>query len=786
MLDELTATDISQHFINDVTQDPNHNYDKLHDHVKALRDKYMPLRYEKFHKHRHKKNQWMTYGILRSIKYRDEIYITYKKSPQNSAEYYTLKNNLRVFNSILKRVIREAKMNYYNDVFEKNKRNIKAIWKTISEIICKSNNQRKILDKIIVDSNAITDPQEICNRFNEFFVGIGPKLANKINTENKKVFSAYITRRILTSFTFTLVNQDEVKMCISSLKTKTSCGIDGISVKFLKFLSPALIKPLSFIINQSLVTGIFPTKLKIAKVLPLFKKEDPTLMDNYRPVSLLPSISKVFEKIVFNQLYKYFQDNKLFYPSQYGFREGHSTEMAALELTDRILQDIDSKYISLAIFMDLSKAFDTLDHTILLNKLNYYGIGGNELNWFSSYLSNRQQYVEINGLSSTLRTLQTGVPQGSILGPLLFLIYMNDIPQASSHFKFILYADDTTLFSTIQFQSTVANIDINQELTRVHDWLAVNRLSLNVKKTKYIVFHAINKATDGLFSELHIDGINIERVTSFNFLGIHFNEHMLLKTHIDTIGCKLAKLSGVLNRLKRYLPEYVLRTLYCSMVQSRLTYGILAWGFYHYRLEKIQNRIIRIISRSKYNAPTRPIFKAFELLTIHDLFSLNCLRFLYNYKNKKLPTYFCELTYTPRSDIHDYDTRYADLIDIESTRTVMAEKCIRVHLGNVMNDTPNIIMEKINTHSIYGFVFSIKRYYLDSYWDKLFIEICPTHKVEYMNMNIYQIVKSWVLVDYVPHFLSSSSSPSPHQYVSIKVRYMSNIFLFSPSNSPMT
>ena len=437
-------------------------------------------------------------------------------------------------------------------------------------------------------------------------------------------------------------------------------------------------------------------------------------MDNYRPVSLLPSISKLFEKIVFNQLYKYFQDNKLFYPSQYGFREGHSTEMAALELTDRILQDIDTKHISLAIFMDLSKAFDTLDHTILLSKLSYYGIGGNELNWFSSYLSDRQQYVEINGISSTLPSLKTGVPQGSILGPLLFLIYMNDIPQASSHFKFILYADDTTLFSTIQLQSA-SDTDINQELIRVHDWLAVNRLSLNIKKTKYIIFHAINKSTDGLFSELRIDGINIERVTTFNFLGIHFNEHMLWKTHIDTIASKLAKLSGVLNKLKHYLPEYVLRTLYCSMVQSRLTYGILAWGFYYYRLEKIQNRIIRIISRSKYNAPTKPIFKVFDLLTINDLFNLNRLRFLYNYKNKNLPTYFCELSYTPRSDIHDHDTRYADLIDIESTRTVMAEKCIRIHLGKVINETPNVIMEKIKTHSIYGFVFYIKRCYLDSY-----------------------------------------------------------------------
>ena len=172
-----------------------------------------------------------------------------------------------------------------------------------------------------------------------------------------------------------------------------------------------------------------------------------------------------------------------------------------------------------------------------------------------------------------------------------------------------------------------------QELICIHDWLAVDRLSLNVKKTKYIVFHAINKATDGLFSELYIDGINIERVTSVNFLGIHFNEHMMWKTHIDIIGCKLAKLPGLLNRLKRYLPKYVLRTLYCGMVQSMLTYGILAWGFYHHWLEKIQNRIKRIISRNKYNAATRPIFKAFELLTINDLFSLNCLRLLYNYKS---------------------------------------------------------------------------------------------------------------------------------------------------------
>ena len=210
-------------------------------------------------------------------------------------------------------------------------------------------------------------------------------------------------------------------------------------------------------------------------------------MDNYRPVSLLPSIFKVLEKVAFDQLYRYFQDNNLFYPSQYVFRREHSTEFATLELTDIILQDIDARHLSLTVFMDLSKAFDTLDHSILLTKLKYYGIQENELMWFSSYLTNRQQYVELNGISSDLKPLFTGVPQGSILGPLLFWIYMNDIQQSSQYFKYILYADDTTSFTTVQFRSAT-QIDINNELSNAHNWLAVNKLSLNVKKINTFSF----------------------------------------------------------------------------------------------------------------------------------------------------------------------------------------------------------------------------------------------------------------------------------------------------------
>ena len=269
-------------------------------------------------------------------------------------------------------------------------------------------------------------------------------------------------------------------------------------------------------------------------------------MDNYRPISLLTSISKLFKKVVFTQLYDYFHKNQLFFPSQYCFRKLHSTEFAALELTDRILKDIDDRDVSLAIFMDLSKAFDTLDHHILLKKLNYYGFEGPALDWFSSYLTGRQQHVELNGVSSSFSQLSTGVPQRSILGPLLFLIYMNDIPNASTFFKYVLYADDTTLFSTINI-SAGATHEINNHLSKVYDWLGVNKLSLNVKKTKYIVFHAINKNIEGVIPELSINGIIIERVQNFNYLGIFLNEHMFWKTHIDIVANKLIKFSGILN-----------------------------------------------------------------------------------------------------------------------------------------------------------------------------------------------------------------------------------------------
>ena len=282
---------------------------------------------------------------------------------------------------------------------------------------------------------------------------ISPKLGRNSPVQSTHPASppldSYLKKPCLSSFKFEYTNPDRIENIIGNLKPKSSAGLDNISSKILKEISDIISSPLIIIINQSLCSGIFPSRLKIAKILPLFKKDDNRFFENYRPISLLSSVSKIFERIAFNQLYDYFISNDLLFEGQYGFRDKHSTELAASELIDRFSKEIDNKKVSLSIFLDLSNAFDTLDHDILLSKLEYYGIKSTSLKWFASYLRGRSQNVDSDGLHSSVRSIKTGVPQGSILGPLLFMIYMNDINISSQKLNFILYADDTTLIFSV-------------------------------------------------------------------------------------------------------------------------------------------------------------------------------------------------------------------------------------------------------------------------------------------------------------------------------------------------
>ena len=359
---------------------------------------------------------------------------------------------------------------------------------------------------------------------------------------------------------------------------------------------------------------------------------------------------------------------------------------------------MDNKKIPSSIFLDLSKAFDTLDHTVLIQKLHYYGIKDTALNCFRSYLTKITQYVECNGVSSSIKEIETGVPQGSILGPLLFIIYMNDIHTVSDNLNFILYADDTLSSPICSFTSQcngnieLVSVLINSELNKIADWLAVNKLSLNVQKTKFMIFHYRQRIlTENDIPHLMINNTLIEQVTEFNFLGLTVNEFMNWNSHTQKIANKVSRTLGVLNRLKRYLPISGMKLMYDSLILSHIQFVITNWGFELGRISKLQKRALRIMTNSRYHAHTEPLFKQLHLLKVKDIFDVQCLKFWYKFVNNELPNYFRNI-FTYNHELHDFETRNRD----------------RLHLYQHLID-------KMKTHSMYSVAHHIKFYLIDLY-----------------------------------------------------------------------
>lgn len=466
----------------------------------------------------------------------------------------------------------------------------------INQIIGKNKDKTNVIDCLRVGELEISSSHEITNHLADYFANVGKTFANKIPPSRKKI-KQYLNEMKSCSNTLFLspVTEAEVDGLIRKLPNKTSSGYDSINNVLVKKVRIAIVKPLTIIFNNSITSGVFPTNMKYADVIPLHKSKDKRLATNYRPISLLIVISKLLEKIMHKRTYEFLQKNNLIYDSQYGFREKHSCENAVSELVGEITKNLELNKSTIAIFLDLSKAFDTLNHEVLLNKLDKYGIRGTSLDWYRSYLTGRQMRTKCNITSSEnteyseFIEVEYGAPQGSCLGPLLFLIFTNDLHSQLQHTHCILFADDTTVYKghhDIRFLKWC----LEEDLLMLSDWFRANQLTLNLGKTVGMLF--TNKKNISV--ELSILGSSIPFVNETKFLGVWIDKRLNWDSHINRLNLKLNQNKNLLHRGKNLLKTATKKLVYYAHLYSHITYGIVVWGNQAHKtqlqkLQRIQN-----------------------------------------------------------------------------------------------------------------------------------------------------------------------------------------------------
>lgn len=539
---------------------------------------------------------------------------------------------------------------------------MKKSWKILKDVINRKK-QSASCSRFKIDDVVTSDKKRISNGFNDFYINVGSNLAKKIPNSDKKP-QDFIKGINEKSMYVENVTQNDVVKIFASLKSASS-GWDGISLDAIKKSFACFIEPLTHCMNLSLMSGIVPNELKIARVIPLFKSGDISLFSNYRPVSILPLFSKILERLMYVRLLSFVNENGLLYKFQFGFREGHSPELALIYLIDKISNSLENGEYVLGVFLDFSKAFDTVNHEILFGKLEMYGVRGIALKWFKSYLHNRFQYVVYNGQKSDKKLITCGVPQGSILGPLLFLLYINDLADVSDKLFALLFADDSNMFITGK------NIDelidsMNIEMEKVIDWLNVNKLSLNLKKTHYMIFRK-RRAKVEIKNKLCINGTVISMERKTKFLGIYIDENLLFKDHVMYVKGKLSRSLGILYKSKKFFDSETLLMLYNSFIYPHFTYCLAVWGntcrSYLSPIISLQDKAIRLISGAKRDHDMSTLYNKYKLLEFGRIYLYSVQCFMYKFHHNLLPKVFDNF-FIRNSEVHQRDTKSRQLLHV--------------------------------------------------------------------------------------------------------------------------
>ena len=528
---------------------------------------------------------WITNDIISYIDRKHILFRQYRRGYITFNEYNNYKNMCTM-------LLKQAKVSYFKLKFDAAVGDIKKTWKNLKYLI-NFNKQKDRIAEIKTDTETLTEPLNVADAFNAHYCTVAEKLDGEIPMSNKSALH-YMGTSLGNSFFVSPCTGGEVKNIINSFATK-GCSLSEVPVYVYKQMSNIVCDTIAQLFNDSVQNGQFPECLKTARVIPVYKGGDKSKVINYRPISTLPFLAKLFERLMYKRLVSFLNANDVLYSKQFGFRSKSCTADAILEFTDFAYSVLQSKEYLLTVYLDFSKAFDTVNRTILTKKLHHIGIRGRGLDWFSSYLDSRRQYVSINQSHSHVREINMGVPQGSILGPVLFLIYINDMHKSSSVLKFIHFADDTTVFAAGSNLRELSRL-INRELINVDNWLRINRLSLNVKKTFCMTI--TNQSTADART-LYMRRKIIKQTNTVKFLGVMLDDRLSFTSHVSHIVKKISRVIGMLYRVCHCIPHKQMKNLYYSLIYPHIMYCIPVWGRASVgglkTVQRVQRRALKLV-----------------------------------------------------------------------------------------------------------------------------------------------------------------------------------------------
>ena len=663
-----------------------------------LYETFFPIK-SRIAKHKEIIKPWVTHSLVKRIKIRDRLG---KKANKGKVNINVYKN----FRNLVTKQLRDAKAIFFHAEFYKFKDDIKKTWGTINDTI----KNKKTSNNIFISENNIdVEERNIPSKFCDYFTTIADKLVSELPTSNVDPKS-YLKNRITKSFLMSPIFNDEIEKSIVELKDN-GCGLYKFSTKVLIAVRKDISVILSHVFNLCISQSYFPNELKTGCITPVYKKGDKSDIKNYRPVCSLSPLSKIFEKVINIRMLTFIDKNNIFSNCQFGFRKKKSTETALMKFTEYVHNGLSKKHNVGSIFMDLSRAFDVMDHDILEGKLEHYGFRGVFLNFIMSFIRERKYFVNVNSINSDVRTVNIGVPQGSTLGPLLFLLYVNDMENSSTLIKFVQFADDTTImFSCKSFSELQSTLE--REGNKVVKWLTANKLLINLAKTQSMIFSF--KRGNPKFT-VNLNNIIIEEQQTTTFLGVLIDNKFTWKSHILHLCSKISKGIAILRLLKHSFPKHILKMIYMSLIYSYLNYCNLIWGAADTTimdpLFKLQKKAIRIVDKAHYLEHTEPIFKSLKVLTLHQVYDLNCLLFAFKCIVCNIfPTF--KIKVSQSQTIHDHNTRNNNKYRTEDiARLKICQKSFFFHGIKLWN----LIDDSLKNSSFFVFKNTLKEHLYEKY-----------------------------------------------------------------------